>query len=273
MGGALERFDSFDGQSVGADTGDVGSHGAEEVSQGLNMRFAGGVAQNGCALGKGGGADGVFRGGDGGLVEEDVGSAEFLGLDLQALFGVTDFRAQSRKDLQMGVQSAPADSVSANAGNGDLSGAGEDGTGQSDRSAESGGKIRMREGARGFGGLQGQGAANEIGVRFLGGKSQLREDALHEPDIFNLRDILEGDRLVGKTGSGHEGHGFVFIPLGFNFAGDGVSTLNDKLSSIGAGHIQKLPRPAPKGNPAGWTWIGLLLLLTGSETPKISKCG
>lgn len=44
MGGAVQRGHALDGQQVGADAADAGTHGIEHVGQVLHMGLAGGVA-------------------------------------------------------------------------------------------------------------------------------------------------------------------------------------------------------------------------------------
>ena len=66
------------------------------------------------------------------LIQEDVGSFEFFGLNFQAIAGIGNFGAQGGEDVEVGVESTPADPVTAGAGQGDGAGAGQQRTGQGD---------------------------------------------------------------------------------------------------------------------------------------------
>src|SRR5208283_963074 len=62
---AAQSAHALDVQDVGADAFDLGPHLHEHAAKPLHVGFAGGVAQDGLALGQHGGADGVLGGGDG----------------------------------------------------------------------------------------------------------------------------------------------------------------------------------------------------------------
>ncbi len=79
---AGERMAALDGVDVGADALDLGAQRHQEPGQVLHVRLAGGVAEDGPALGRHRGHQGVLGAGDARLVEEDVAPDQLLGLDL-----------------------------------------------------------------------------------------------------------------------------------------------------------------------------------------------
>ena len=103
VGGAFQGFYPLDGQGVGADAGNSAPHGVEQVAQGLHVGFARGVVEDSDALGHDGGTKTVFRGGDRGFIEKDVGSLEFFGFDVNSVLDVGDLSSQGGKNLKVGV--------------------------------------------------------------------------------------------------------------------------------------------------------------------------
>lgn len=87
------RVFTLDGQGIGADSGYFCPHGIQKVGEGLDVGFARRVMENGGSFSQGGGTKAVFGGGDGGLIEKDVGTFELFGLDFDAVAGVGDFGA------------------------------------------------------------------------------------------------------------------------------------------------------------------------------------
>jgi hypothetical protein len=73
---ALELRDAGDGELAGAEAGDLRAHAGEHGAEILHVRFAGGVEEDGLALGEGGGHDEVLGGGDGHVVRPVAGAAE-----------------------------------------------------------------------------------------------------------------------------------------------------------------------------------------------------
>ena len=63
------------------------------------MGFAGRIVDDGRPFCEGCGAEAVFGSGDGRFIQQDIGSAQFLGFNLKAVFGVVNRGSESRKDL------------------------------------------------------------------------------------------------------------------------------------------------------------------------------
>ena len=72
MVGAVEFADAFDGEEVGADALNAGTHAHEHTAELLEVGFAGGVVDGGGAMGGDGCHDDVGGSGDGGFVEEHI---------------------------------------------------------------------------------------------------------------------------------------------------------------------------------------------------------
>jgi len=97
--------------------------------------------------------------------------------------------------------------------------------------------------------LEGNGAAGFVGVGFRGGEAQFVEDGLHELHVIDLGHVLQDHGLIGQAGGGHQGHGFVFIPLRFDLPVDRATPLDKETAIGGGGHPWKLPWRAVLINP------------------------
>src|SRR5438270_6366390 len=71
MLGAFEFADAFDADGSGASAFNVGAHFIQECGEVGDFGFAGGVLQNGFAIGERRGHEQVFGSGDGDFVEDD----------------------------------------------------------------------------------------------------------------------------------------------------------------------------------------------------------
>ena len=103
----------------------------------------------GGALGQDGGHHDVGRSGDGGLVQEHVGAAEFLGTQLEGgiVLIVGKFRAEPLESLEMGVEPPAADLVPSRLGGQGIAEAGEHRTGEHDGASERGVALEELRGA------------------------------------------------------------------------------------------------------------------------------
>ncbi len=84
---AAQPRHALDVQCVRADVADFAPQGVDQVTQFLDMRLGSGVAQDGLAFGGGCGHDGVFGGGHAGFIEQDVGTVEFFGGEVEQALG------------------------------------------------------------------------------------------------------------------------------------------------------------------------------------------
>src|SRR4030067_1032816 len=77
----MQFGDTMDVESIGADILDLRTQPIKEVAEFLDMRFGGSVSQYGCAMSGNRCHDGVFRGSNTGLIEQDVGTGEMASLE------------------------------------------------------------------------------------------------------------------------------------------------------------------------------------------------
>lgn len=118
MFSAPETFGAFDGEGVSADALDLGAHAVEHVAETLNVRFASGVTDDSDTLSDGGGHDGVFGGGNGSFIEEDLGADEFRGSEMDNPVDDFDVGAEGGESEDMGVEAATTDDITAGRGEG-----------------------------------------------------------------------------------------------------------------------------------------------------------
>ena len=82
MGSAMQLVDTHNGQQIGTDAADVGSHTVQHPAQLLDIGFAGSIIDSGSALGHDGGHHNVGRTCDRGFIKEHVGAFQLLGVNL-----------------------------------------------------------------------------------------------------------------------------------------------------------------------------------------------
>ena len=113
---ALELRDAGDGELAGAEAGDLRAHAGEHGAEILHVRFAGGVEEDGLALGEDGGHDEILGGGDGHVVRPVAGAAEAaLERHLQVAV-VGDLGAEFLEDLEMRIEFADAEGAALGVG-------------------------------------------------------------------------------------------------------------------------------------------------------------
>ena len=77
---AVQLVNAVDMQRIGADIFDLRAQRVQEMTQLLDMRFGGCVAQDGCPFGGDRSHDGIFGGGDAGFIEQNICAGQLAGL-------------------------------------------------------------------------------------------------------------------------------------------------------------------------------------------------
>ena len=109
----LQAADTANHQGIAPDALDVGAHGIETVTHVLHVGLAGGVTQDCRAFGEHGGQHCLFRAGDAHFVQKNVGAAQPLGLQDEAVGGDLDIGTQGLQGEQVGIKTPPPDAVAA----------------------------------------------------------------------------------------------------------------------------------------------------------------
>ena len=101
----MQLFHTFDGQQIGTDAGNLGTHLIEHAAQLLDVRFASSIVNGSGALGKHGSHDDIGCTSNTGFVQEHMGTAQFVGVNLiYATFGaVVEFCPQFLDANKVGV--------------------------------------------------------------------------------------------------------------------------------------------------------------------------
>ena len=247
--GAVEAARAVDRQGVGADALDVRAHGGEHPAEAFDVRLAGDVLQEGVAASEDGGHDGVFGGGDGGFVKEDVASHEAFGLDVVAVADI-DRGAEPLEGQEVRVETAAADDVATRRGQVHLAMAGEHGAGKQNGRAHFAAEIRAEFGFVDTGTAQ----TDVVVADKFGFAAEILNDIHHYLDIANLWHIVQDDILAGEQAGREGGQDFVFVATRNEGAAEFVSAFDDKSFHD--------DRPCPKGRKArsmramakGWAW-------------------
>src|SRR5690606_32634637 len=198
--GAVQAFHALDLQYVRADPGDSRAHRVQQVAQVLDVRLRGGVAQASRAAGEHRGHDRVLRRRDAGLVEEDVRAHQAFALDLVPARGL-DARAEAGEREEMRVHTPAADHVPAGWRQHHAADAGEHRAGEQDGGADARGQFRRELGRVDVAGPETHG----VGRRPLGLDADVAEQLQQRADVADVRDVLEGDRLVPLRAGPHRG--------------------------------------------------------------------
>ena len=224
IGAAVEGFHAVDLDDVGAGAHDVGAHRVEEVGHVHDMRFLGGVLDDGQAVGQDAGQDGVDGGAHGDLIHIDGGPGEPLlrGLGINKPALKVDVSAQRFEALQVQVDGTHTQVTAT--GHGDL------------RLA----KSTQQSADEVIGGAHppcqfvgDAAAANVTAVNFkcvlIDGTdigTQLLEDLHDYGDVADLRNIFNTAAAIHQEGGGDDGHSSVLCAADLNFAEQGMSAVN-----------------------------------------------
>ena len=77
MFAAVQFFNPFDGQQVGADSADLCTHPDKHVAKLEQIGFAGGIEDGGFSFGHDSGHEDIGGSGDGCFIEQHIGSLQF----------------------------------------------------------------------------------------------------------------------------------------------------------------------------------------------------
>ena len=222
----MEPLLAVDVQGVAADAVDGAAHGDQQAAQLLHVRFAGGIAEDGGALGEGGGHQGVLGGCYGGLVEEDIGAAQSAGggqLEAAAV-GTGEGGAQLFEDEQVGVDAAAADVVAAGCAlDAECAAAGEERPHQVQAAADASEELGVGRVTVQFVGAQGEAVAFFAHI-----DAEAFQNGEHGGNVVYLRDVFQGDGLVGEQRGGDKGEGGVFVAADVYSSLDAVAALDGK---------------------------------------------
>ena len=201
---------------VRPDSLDRRAHRHEEVREVLDVRFAGGVAQDRRSFGGNGGHQRVLGAGHRRFVEEHVGSAEARRAELIAIRERV-LGAELLEGEEVSVHAPPTDDVSAGRGQDDLSASREHRPGQQD------GRANLR--AKGWIQLAGAKVLRLDLERVVAGpvcRCANRTDEFdHCLGVQDPRDVLELNSLAGQQRGGNNRKGGVLVPGGLNRTGQG----------------------------------------------------
>ncbi len=77
----MQAFHALDMQRIGPDPGDIGPKRIQHLAEVLDMRLGSRVADDGRPAGGNRGHQDILRGGDGGLIQQDIGAFETFRLE------------------------------------------------------------------------------------------------------------------------------------------------------------------------------------------------
>jgi hypothetical protein len=123
---------AVDAEDVRADAVDLRTHRDQKAAEILHVRLARRVDQRGVALGKHGGHHGVLGGGHGRLVHEEAGAGQPVRRAQGEVALDLDLGAERGEGVQVRVDAASTDDVTARGRHEDLAAAGEQRSGQED---------------------------------------------------------------------------------------------------------------------------------------------
>ena len=193
------------------------------------MGLARRVAEHRAALGHHRGHERVLGAGDAGLVEEDVGAGEALGLELVAV-AHHDGGAELLQREEMGVHPAPADDVAARRGQGDRAEPREHRAGQQDRRADLGAERRVeRLGAQ----RPGCRPARVFAAVHSACAPRSSEQREHRLDVADAGDVVELDDAVGEHGGGEDRERGVLVAGGADGAAQRTTAADEKARRHG----------------------------------------
>ncbi len=224
--GAVESASAVDRQRVGADALDVCAHGGEHSAETFDVGFAGDISQDGFAAREDARHDGVFGGGDGGFVEEDVIGHEVFCFEVVG-FADVDLCAESLEGEEVGIEPSSSDDVAAGRWEADFAFSCEHGAGKEDRRAhlfaEFGAELIFID----------MFAAEAHGVAFFVEETsfpaEVADDLHHDLDVFDAWDIVEDDFLGGEEARCQRGQDFVLVAARDKGSAELMPAFNNEL--------------------------------------------
>ena len=171
----------------------------EEAAEILDVRLAGGVPDHGLALGQHRRHHGVLRAGDGRLVEEQLRPDEPVRPHVEAPVRL-DLRAEVRERVDVDVEPAPADHVSAGRRDDRLAAAGEQRAGEKDRGADAAAELLVELDLGGRAGVD----AHLAVLADVHVDADADDQLDHRRDVADHRHVAQDDGLRGEEACGHD---------------------------------------------------------------------
>jgi hypothetical protein len=221
---AVQLAHARDAQHVRLDAFDVRAEGDEEATQVLHVRLARGVADHGLA-GRGDGRHHrVLRRHHARLVEEDVRAAQPVGRHLVDRAAHVDGRTELGEGMDVRVEAASPDHVSARRRHRRLAEAREQRAGQQERRPD----LRAE---RDVGRVLVDAARVDVHLVRSGPArvgAEIAEQLEHRVDVADARHVGEHDGLVGEQARGEDRQRAVLVSCGANATAERVRALDDE---------------------------------------------
>ena len=233
--GAVQLLHAHHRKAVGGDARNVGAHAVEQVTELLNVGFAGRIVDGCGAFGEHSGHDDVGRPGHRGFVEEHVGAAQAFGLDLKefVLAVHVKLRAELLQSEKMRVESSTADFVAAGLANHCPTEAGHERADGENRTAQrrTTGQIFLRTEVIE---VDLVGAEGDVARRIA---AHVDADVLQQTnqvvDVDNVGHVGQAHLLIGEQRGADHLQRFVFGSLRFDFASETAVAFNEKRGHAG----------------------------------------
>ena len=218
-----------DGQHVRADALDVGAHLHEHPREVLDVRLAGGVADDRRAGRQRGGHQRVLGRHDRRLVHEDVAGAQpaARGGRARCRASCAKRRPERAEGVEVRVQAAAADDVAAGRRHVGLAEAGQQRAGEQERGADALGvravDVRRRRST------PAAHSATSLSSRHSTSHADALEHAQHRLDVADPRHVAHDDLLGGQDRGGEDRQGAVLVAGGDDRAAQRHAAVDDEL--------------------------------------------
>ncbi len=223
--GAAELVAAVDDHHVGADPVDGGAHPRQQMGEVLDVRLAGRVGDDRPPRRQRRGEQRVLGPHHRRLVHEDLAglqAARRLQLDHSA---AGDRGAEVAERVEVRIEPAAADRVAARRRHPDLSEAGEERTGEQERSADPGGEALIDLVRADAGGAE----AELVVAEPLDGDAELGEDRDLGLGVADPRDVAEDQILLGQQACCEDRQRRVLVAGGDDLPTEGNAALNHEV--------------------------------------------
>ena len=232
MLGTMEFAHTLDGEEVGADAFDVGTHARKHAAELLQVGFAGSVVDGGGAFGADSRHDDVGSAGDGGFVEQHVATREVAlgGLDaIEVALGVVgELSAEALEADEVGVETATTNLVTTGLGQQGMAETRDERAKEHDRAAQRHAAtqvvVTFEVSHIDVVGAEAERAAFEV----MNDDTHLAQEFDEVEGVEDLGDVGDGDFLAGEEHGTKHFEGFVLGSLGLDGATQGVATFDDE---------------------------------------------
>ena len=225
---AAERLDAANAEDVRADAVDLGAERHEEAAEVLHVRLARGVPKHRLPLGEHRRHHGVLRPGDAGLVEEQRRPAEALGAHLVSRPRL-DLGAERGEGVDVGVDPAAADDISARRRHGGGAEAGEQRPREEDGRADLVGKLLVELRRRQAGRVD----AHLVRADPVGLRARAANEGEHRVHVADPRHVFELHRLAREQRRGEDRQSGVLVAGSLHAPRERVPSLDHERLSQG----------------------------------------